>query len=192
MHDLEKEFDFCKKYMRNIGIQIANDDKISIADDCGDDCQAFCRKENFSEATFSIHIRKDFLNDKIPISILRSIIMHELLHTKSRCFHHSKTFLKDAKYIHDSSHGEYKIFVCADDALIKNPDKEVVAMYQCECGMIQYLSNEGPCIHKFDDDSRKYRCGYCDRMQKKEGMIFLKAPIAFKNIKTLEDILLPR
>lgn len=182
MHDLEKEFDFCKKYMRDIGIQIADDDKISIADDCGDDCQAYCLQEDFTEKTFSIHILKDFLNDKMPVSILRSILMHELLHTASRCLSHGKTFLKTAKYISDASDGKYKILVCVDDILIENPDKKVAAIFQCECGMIQYLSDEGPCIHKFDDDSKKYRCGYCKQMQKIENMIYLKNPIPLNDL----------
>lgn len=192
MHDLEKEFDFCKKYMRDIGIQIADDDKISIAEDCYGNHQAFCRQEDFEEKIFSIHILKDFLNDKIPVPILRSIIMHELLHTSPRCLSHGKTFLKMAKYIYGSSHGKYNILVCTDDMLIKNPDKKIAAIYQCECGMTQYLSDETPYIHRFEDKAKKYKCGYCSQIQKKENMVFLKKPIAFKNIKTLEDINPPR
>lgn len=159
MHDLELEFDFCKKYMLDMNIKIAPDENISIAaDDNTDGYAGLCRQD---DKIYKISIKKAMLNDQMPIEFLRDVIMHELLHTRPRSMSHGKNFLKTGKEIQKKSNDKYRIIIGIDNEYIENPDIGIAAVYECECGFVQYMTKDGENLKSLMDDKKRYFCPYC-------------------------------
>lgn len=171
MYNLEEEFKFCKNYMREIGIQIAEDGKISIkSSEKTEGVGGLCY--GYEDGTFRILINTLYLNEKIPEAFLRSVIMHELLHTRKRSAGHGKGFQKTAKDIREKSGGLYDILLGISDEYLEDPEVPIVAEYECECGVHKYFVEEDSdyqCILR-DDGKSVCPCPICHKKMEKKGI----------------------
>lgn len=164
MHDLEKEFAFCKKYMRELGIQIADDDKVRLAADGDVKGKLGLCVRNDSDGTYEIRTSEKFLDDRLPVSMLRENLMHELLHTKPRCMNHGKTFQKAARLVYEKSGGLYNLLSSVSDDFLENPEKGLGVTYTCECGAVDYFTPDDPGIQLVEGQEKgnyQYVCQFC-------------------------------
>ena len=63
----------------------------------GRDYLGICKTVNCDE--YTIEISSMLLDEQIPIEILESVILHEILHTCIGCFNHGKTWRQEAQKI---------------------------------------------------------------------------------------------
>lgn len=155
MHNLQKITEACIAEMKTANIPIRDDKIVAIKSEDMDDYYGVCEYDG--NYNFTIIIDKRLLQDKCPLKELKEIIIHELLHTCSRCLSHSKTWRKYAKIMSDI-YG-YTLLDCKDDDSIFNPEMPILHRYKCpKCGNI-YNSRM---TEEWDQ-----QCEFCDSWMEK-------------------------
>ena len=168
MHDLKAEFGFCKEYVRDLKIEIAEDKDMTITSDSDTEENGGLCVFDKKNGIYEIRIEKKLLDDRIPVAFLRSLIMHELLHTVKRCMNHGKTFRKNAQKIKDSSRGEYNPLAGVDWEYVINPELEIAAVYECECGLAHYIVKGSSTINAISE--KKCVCPCCRKIMNKNNI----------------------
>lgn len=112
------------------------------------------------DGTYEIEISGFFLTDDVEDIIVRSTVMHEVLHTSPGCMNHGKTWTSNANYV-NKKYG-YKVSRCFDvtaNAGVKNSYlKSSKYIYKCDkCG--NKVGFNRKC--KFTKFTHRYSCGLC-------------------------------
>lgn len=148
MHDLKRIAAECIKEMKTASIPIKDNEILDIK---SGDINGFglCIDDGHYK-NFTIIIRNDLIQDICPLTDLKQIIIHELIHTCPRCGSHGKTWRKYA-LIMNKKYG-YPLLEGKDDDSIFHKEKPVLHRYICpKCGT-RYDSRS---------ESGDHRCPFC-------------------------------
>lgn len=149
MRDIEAVMQECIDEMKRIQIPIRDDEIIKVeAADIED--LGWWQDDGYWK-NFIIQIRKDLLEEKCPMVVLKEVMIHELIHTCKRCWSHGKTFVKYAKMM-DEAYG-YHLMLIKDEDSIYHPEKPICQKFVCpKCGA-RYNSRK---------PKGNYACIYCE------------------------------
>lgn len=131
MRDLNTLMQECMKEMKAIGIPIRDEEVKEI---CSADINywGICEDNRYLKE-YRILINNDLLDEKCPITVLKEIIIHELIHTCPRCMGHGKTFVKYAIMMDEAYH--YHVLESKDENSIFHPEKPILHRFICpNCG----------------------------------------------------------
>lgn len=148
MHDLRKISAECINEMKKAGIPVRDD---KILDIRTGDIAGFglCSDDGYYE-NFTITISSDLIQEICPLTELKQIIIHELIHTCPRCWSHGRTWSKYALIMNDI-YG-YSLLEGRDNDSIFHKDKPILHRYQCpKCGS-RYDSRT---------DGGHHKCPFC-------------------------------
>ena len=133
MHDLEQTATECIEELKACNIPIREEKIVEIRSEKMDFNYGVCEYDG--NYNFTILIDGRLLRDECPLNELKEVVIHELLHTCSRCLSHSNTWRRYAKIMNDE-YG-YSLLDCKDDDSIFHPEMPILHRYRCpKCGSI--------------------------------------------------------
>lgn len=155
MHDLQKIAAECVSEMKKVNIPIRdnkiNDVKAGDINDFG-----LCTHDGYYK-NFVITIRNDLVQDNCPLTELKQVIIHELIHTCPRCWTHGKTWIKYALIINDA-YG-YSLFEGRNYDSFFHNEKPILHRYKCpKCGSTYNSRSE--------NDNGLHGCPFCNSYYK--------------------------
>lgn len=113
MRDLQKLFMKCINELKVIDIPFSSNIIKVAANSRLSSTYGRCKRTRNSNGTFDyqIEIASFLLNDNLPDKVVRSTIMHEIVHTCNGCFDHGKLFHKYGEIISDCYDVEITTYV---------------------------------------------------------------------------------
>lgn len=164
MRNLQKIYYECVQECKNAKIPIRDNKviKIGLMTDELEDFYGVCYKELNNEG-FSIYINPLLFNENCNIKELKETIIHELIHTCSRCWTHGKTWMKYANIMNNKY--SYELTTIKDYDAIFNKEKPILHHYICpNCGSIYNTRT----INECDYNPNNYKiCLFCRSNYKK-------------------------
>lgn len=170
MKDLEKLYQECKEEMILAGIDFDKSYPIQWykAKSCWGKCHYTPKKIQISD-----RLSDDYVSDKS----VKTVILHEMLHTNDKCHNHGEFFKRYASKLNNQFGyniqrlGSYEMYGVKREAKSDNKDRVVV----CEdCGHEWLYNHKRKFIRKYKPGSTNYTCPYC---KGHDFLIFKRTPL---------------
>lgn len=188
MHDLEKEFAYCKNLLRDIDIAFDEDATIEI-NTRAKRRWGQCRHRSWGN---SINISSILADERVPVESLRKVILHELLHTVNGCQNHGYLWQRFAGMV-NHAYG-YAISRTDSEDSLSIPN-ELRISNTMEYKYILVCENCGQEIKRMKASRltkypHLYRCGKCGGVLTDKKMLNFKKEVeqAMRNVANAEEL----
>lgn len=176
MRDLQKLFTECINELEVIDIPFSENIVRVTANNRLSSTYGKCKRVRNNNGTFDyqIEIASFLLNDSLPDKVIRSTIMHEIVHTCDGCFDHGKLFHKYGALISDCYDVEITTYVSNERMRIvekagvihkrKQPKNDSWKFKCVGCGNVWQYSRKPKFVKSYEPTTmiiQGCHCPYC-------------------------------